>query len=349
MLWMVLAALALGAEPARPWVLAQPGAGPARPLEDSPAEAIDAARNRMRFGQNRQAVARLTLAASAWPNDPDLVPTLGVACARVDDFACTLIHTEGEELTGGFPNQLIQARSAALRAVGRGAEAATLRADLLLQPNLQAPREAGIWTEIAEDLRQAGETAAAYEAAMMALSLDPEAPGVYAALAEQALDRGDPDEAEAQLWLAGLRASGNPKAAANTRARFAVEVEAPLGAVDTVTALIDRNRNSPELAFWMAEAFRRAGQPRRARRLADRPVWQSAGEVWNPGLLAMQALAHFETGDRARAQEALDRAASFYPGNPIVKAAVAALDGLLRPRAVGPGTGALGDGAAPGG
>lgn len=266
----------------------------------------------------REAIHQLETDLGARPDDPELFAMLGSAWSRLGiyaDAAGAFALSAGSAwyLRSGFDDE-----ADTLRAFGKGRQAADLRLEARWDDE-KSISELVVLQGAANDLREAGDLEEAEDLALEAFAAYPAAGLAYATLAEVALDMGDRDEAEFNLWCADRRGYSSSALHA-VRARIALSD----GDFDTAeresrAAFQGRSRSRTLLAL-RAEVLRRRRLPELALRLIDGP---RGGMQEEPVLLAVQAASLFDLGDTERAREIVGRALVVYPESPDVQRAAA--------------------------
>lgn len=276
------------------------------------AQALPLAIRGLRRGMPHLAVGMIDEAMLTNPDEADLHSMLGSTWARLGWYAdaegCFRVESSGEwyEL-GGLTDH-----ADALRELGYGHEAAALRLERRLVVKEQS--EMNLLLGAIDDLRYAGDLAAAEDVAWELAGLFPNSSVVNAYLADIMLDQGRTEEG----WYYAMRAL-EPETPA-IRARM-VEVRLLVAEGDLVTAeanlatLADARGRSTRIAATRARVMRLQGRSRDALDLLDVRRW-TQGE--HPELLAVRIEALHDEGEHSEAKALLERAMAVYPTHPDV-------------------------------
>ena len=218
----------------------------------------------------RTVVQNASQQLAAQPDAPEPMLWLGIAWSSLGhapDAIGAFRLSPGGDL---YEQQGLAAHATALRTLGDGRAAATLRRQGLTAP-LRPGAEAVVWQELVADLRIAGALFEAEDAALQALSLYPQGVVPHILLADVALDRGDLEAARGWLWLAE-RQGGSPRMPRLWAARMRCALlsgDADEIAEQRVAYGALRAPDSPEVALY-AEVLRQQGEPLEALRLLTR-------------------------------------------------------------------------------
>ncbi len=261
------------------------------------------------------------------PDDADLHATLGAALSAASFYPDALVAFSFAAGSAWYEKRGAGYHADALAQVGRGAEAAELRAELLAVSGARERNEVGIRVRMVDDHLVGGDLDAALELAEALVADHGDYLLPWAVLAEVHLARGDRDEVEWAL-LQGRRL-GQPD-----QLRLAV-VETRLllddGQAEAAFQRIElmRRAHFRELDMWALrmDTLTAAGAAEEALSIAG---MERFGFQDHPAFTAATARALAATGDRAAAEALLAGALAAHPGN-------RALQGALRgaPEAAG--------------
>jgi tetratricopeptide (TPR) repeat protein len=205
-----------------------------------------------------------------------------------------------------------------LRALGYGREAAALRLSQVAAGEGSAS-ELITYVYASEDLLSAGDVEGALDVTERALSMHPRSGVAMTAYAEALTAAGRLDEAGSWLWLAALR---NDLALRDTlaQARYAIAS----GDLPYAEELVDGDRRHMmrnwQMATLLADIYVAQERPEEALVVLDRAQWRNSER---PEFLRVDILAGLAAGDLELARESCERAASYYPNNLRIQAAMA--------------------------
>jgi tetratricopeptide (TPR) repeat protein len=289
------------------WALSGPvGAGPVRnPIQRA-----------YRTGQPTVAVDALRKKLDDDPDNADDSAMLGAAWARMGRFSDALSELRLGIGSIYYEDDGVGAQADALRAFGKGLDAARLRLQLRVMARDDAT-EGTILLKAAEDARWGGNPWIAEDYVWEAMSILPYSPLVWAVLADVYLDQGDRDSADFAFWRAqDLGPDVNRVLLVETR--MALIDNEPLAARIELDKAWNKNTLNVDVMLLRAELQRRFGYPQDGLHLVDGSRWV-AREF--PGLFAMRVFCASDAGNRQRAQESLDEGYRLYPENPLMRRA----------------------------
>lgn len=258
------------------------------------------------------------------PSNADLHAMLGISLARVGDYLESLDELDLGRSSPVYDEEGIGAEADALRATGRPDQARKLRLERRILAR-DAYDEIDLLLAAADDARVEGLTDLAEDLIWEALSLDPDLPKLWAALADIEIDRGETRSAAAYLVQASAIQQGSFRA---------LLVEARLGlftgdlALSLDSARLARLKRPKHLmaSVLLAEALRRSALPREARRVVD--VRRLLRRSY-PELLAVRALIAMDLGETGEARRLVDLASSLHPENAALGNALKTSEGAL--------------------
>lgn len=275
--------------------------------------------------QWRSALPGLREALSASPDDPELHARQGLVFARIGEFGDAAGAFRFAEGAAFYEERCLGDHADALRFTGDAAAAAALRRSWIAtlgDPKDLAEAELGL----AEDLRALGDLDGAADAAARALALAPAAEDVYVTLADVAMDRGDLDEAEGQLWLADRTGGGGAPGTRTAWARLALAH----GDLDTAYEAVRRGRRKGrDLGPWamQGEVLRRMGEPETCLSLLDSGFLRDRSR---PEMVATRLACLASAGELDEAEHLARRARSLYPHDARVLGALAVFEEARR-------------------
>lgn len=211
----------------------------------------------------------------------------------------------------------------ALRETGQPLAAAQLRADHIQAHELAKAQEFTLHMLRVHDLRFAGHTAEAREAAELLVGMFPLSATAWATLAEVQLDQGDFDGAHVTLDIGMVQSKKGARQVSPTRLRAYLE-EGDLWGAQRHMDEVGR-RLGGRKSYWVAylDLQLRLGNPGLVLKQLDRKRWARDA---SPSLAALRARALWPLGFEAEAHELLRGLLDAYPAHPDVLVAVEALE-----------------------
>ncbi len=266
----------------------------------------------MRRGAWRAAHIRLETELAANPDDLTAQGQLGSAYARAGRYADAIVLFDMAPFGEWYESKGLLDHAHALRALGRGEEAARLR----LSTRVTESERSGMVTLLSavDDYLDAGRADLAEELALEAVGAFPSSPATHAWLATVYVDQHRLDEGEAELWLADML--GAPSARSLTlRAQLAQDE----GDLEEARALLDEavklRPDSRVVMSMRAEVERRDGNCPAALNLVDKTRF---GFHEEPQAMAVEVRCLAELGYRDEAEQLLAYALAVYPRHPWV-------------------------------
>jgi tetratricopeptide (TPR) repeat protein len=269
----------------------------------------------VRRGSLRAAMPQVRERLEQDPDNVDMHAALAILCAGAGELSCALTSSRfavGSEL---FPREFALAEAAALRADGQGAAAAARRKELLWVVD-NAPEEARQLALAARDQREVGALDAAARDLDLAEATDPGSALVHLERVLSALQQGDLDEADWELWL--RRRSGAPWTGEDIEA----ELRFGLAADDLIrlqSARTPRARDlfgGVSLSATRARALIRTDGLTTALTLVGRSNHRMWGEVLHTELSLATAAVYAAAGATDEADDILRRTALLAPRHP---------------------------------
>lgn len=254
------------------------------------------------------------------PEDPELHATLGIVSARIGRYGEAVAAFSFAQGSPTYEGQGLSLHADALRATGDYQGAIALRRESFAAAE-RALRQSVVSLDLADDLRYAGDLLGAEQAALYVLAEAPRMEETYALLAEIALDVGDTDEAELNLWLADLYGHRTSRTRV-ARARLQIALGDLEAAYEEVSYGRMRNRNHLPWAL-QAEILRRQGFAveglylLESGRLPDKD---------RPEMMAVRLACLASDGQIEEALELRAEAIGLYPRDPNVVAASVVVD-----------------------
>ena len=272
----------------------------------------------IRRGQYRLAVQNINHQLEKTPDNIELFAMLGTAWSKMGHSTDALVMFQLCPGSVYYEDQGLDAHADALRSLGEGEAAASLRLQRLLTSGLDEGRQLRILLWAADDLRAAGDYSSALEVAYRAEALFPRSPMVFAILADIWMDAGDLDKADAAIWATSLH--GATSRGASVRARRAILDEDFTEASEILEAArIFRNPTS-RLASLRAEVMRLQGDPHAAADILERNRWRMMEQ---PELIAARLRVYADLEAPALAESWVVLAEQHYGSNPEISAALA--------------------------
>ncbi len=257
------------------------------------------------------------------PDDPELHAYAAIASAKIGRYADALLSFESAIGSEFYEAKGLDEHATTLRVTGHVEEAVQLRREALAS----APRALGqvqIAFNLADDLRAAGDLQGAEDAAYFVLSETPGLEEVYALFADIALDAGDLEEAELQLWYADIYGVRTARTRA-ARGRLQLAYGDLDAAFDEVAAGRMRTRNHLPWAI-QAEVLRRSGNPAAGLNLVESAFLP---DKERPDMTAAKLACLASLGELEEAEDLRQWALDVYPRDPSVRAASQVLDRAL--------------------
>jgi tetratricopeptide (TPR) repeat protein len=239
------------------------GAGPTTPessTDDGGAVVDPVARLRLQLGQAAVARARLAPQIADAPDDAGLASLYGEASAQNGNYVDALLAFATGQTSTAYGIDAMRSHADVLRVLGEPGEAVSLRTQIIAaDPSPQRTLEA--YLDLVDDHRADGDLSAAWDAAMMALSIGPDRGAPYAQLAEVLMDLGSWDEAMPWIDLAALI---GPRSTYLVRAEVRAAVHAGRFVEARTLALnaTQEDRNDLELRALRADAITASGDPK---------------------------------------------------------------------------------------
>ena len=268
----------------------------------------------IRRGKYRVAVQNISQQLTESPDDPELFALLGVAFARVGFPVDALVAFQLSLGSEYYEDQGLEAHADALRAIGKGEEAARLRLERLMGDNVSQVRALQILIGAADDLREAGDLDGTLEMLSRAEALYPRSATVFAVRAELYLDIGDIDAADAALRMG--KWAGDSSRISTTEARMLLILGDTTAAHAVLEDARKYQRPTPVLASLRAEVLRQSGDPHAAADLLERNQWKN---LESAGLIQARLKAYTDMGDAASVRYWAHLARSRYAENPQVR------------------------------
>jgi len=281
------------------------------------AQGLGAVEAFLRRGQYRLAAQNITRQLEKSPDDIELSAMLGVAWSKMGFSVDALVMFQLCPGASYYEARGLDAHADALRALGRGEAAASLRIQRLLTSDLSEVQQLLILLWAADDLRAAGDYRGALEQVYRAEALFPRSPMVSAVLADIWMDAGDLEQADAALWANTLH--GQTSRGASVRARRAMLDEDFAEASEILEAARMFRNPTPRLASLRAEVLRLQGDPHAAADILERNRWRSM-EI--PELITARLRVYADLEDAASAENWVALAEQHYGANLEVTAAL---------------------------
>jgi hypothetical protein len=269
----------------------------------------------VRRGSLRAAMPKVRERLDQDPDNVDMHAALAILCAGAGELSCALTSSRFAVGSALFPREFVLAEAAALRADGQGAAAAALRKELLWTVD-NDPEEARQLALAARDQREVGALDGAARDLDLAEAADPGSAQVHLERVLSALQQGDLDEADWELWL--RRRSGAPWTGEDIEA----ELRFGLAADDLIrlgSARTPRARDllaGVSLSATRARALIRTDELTTAMTLVGRSHHRMWGEVLHTELSLATAAVYAAAGATDEADDILRRTALLAPRHP---------------------------------
>ncbi len=254
------------------------------------------------------------------PDDAELHAYLAVASAKIGRYADALPAFENAEGSPYYESSGLDEHATTLRATGNFDQAIALRREALAASPTEV-RRVSISFDLADDYRAAGDLYNAQQVAEYVLAATPGLEEAYALLADIAIDAGDLEEAELQLWFADLYGRRSARTRA-TRGRLQLAYGDDEAALAEVREGRMRSRNHLPWAI-QGEAMRRMGDPVGCLSLLDSGFLPDKDR---PDMTAAKLACLASAGYLDEAEELRHWAVDVYPKDASVLAASKVLD-----------------------
>lgn len=266
-------------------------------------------------GRGRGAMRTLRPQLEQQPNDPHLNTLAGLAYATEGQYTDALFHLERGNGTDLYPVAGLARHAEALRATGRGHDAAALHSERLFQPDMSEGDETTALVSMIQDYRSVRAYGAAWDTLYRGLVLRPNEPRLNAFAAELALDEGDIAGAEGFMALARPDSDATPPfRLLLVEARLALARQDALGTLDALDQKEHQRMAMPEAAALRALALLELGQPEQALEVLSRVNLASRED---PVLLAALTRTQLALGETAQAEFTWAFLQSVAPGSPM--------------------------------
>ncbi len=271
--------------------------GPSRP-QATGEPVLDGQRARAQMMLRRQRYRQLLIETrkglKEHPTDPALHQMHAIGLAEYGDYLGAQ-QSFSEAMGSEYAVVMgLVAEADTLRVVGAPGQAAAVRRELLVS-GVSPTRELVMLSRLFEDLRRDHDLEGMWDVAQRAMSVDPTTGLAHAMMALYFIEMGDEDEAGASLWLAG-RQGGGAALCAIAETEFHLSFGRPLVAAAVSTERREKVLKSKAFMAVRGRALLAAGNIDKAVELSDLNAWKMSGEIWDPELLAVRAVAFSEMG-----------------------------------------------------
>lgn len=269
----------------------------------------------VRRGSLRAAMPKVRERLQEDPDNVDMHAALAILCVTAGEYSCALSSSRfarGSEL---FPRDFVLAEAEALRADGQGRAAAVRRKELLWAVD-NLSEEARQLALAARDQREVGDLEGAARDLERATAADPDSAAVHLERVLSALQQGELDEADWELWL--RRRSGAPWSAEDMEAelRFGIAADDRWRLQSAPKPRARDLLGSVTLSATRARALIHTDDLNTAMAALSRSTHRMWGEVLHPEL-ALAAAAVYAAADAPdEAEEHLRRVALLAPRHP---------------------------------
>lgn len=282
---------------------------------------VEAAYRAMKNGRHYRAVLALDDARRAGQRDPRVQELSGAAWASLGFYADALGAFRVASSGPYYEEFGVRAHADALRAVGEGEAAASLRRTLLVEP-MEEQQELALMLEIGDDYLLTGDGWGAEQVLLEAYAAFPRATAVHVSLAEAYALQGDEESAGFHLWMADSAPVGVNFRELLYQARVELDAGRLHTAEELILKLTRRRQQNVTLLTMRCEMLVAQGTPDAAWALLENSYWREHGD---PELSASRALVLDALGRRAEALATLQEGLDLYPSHPSLQRAAAAL------------------------
>lgn len=272
----------------------------------------------IRQARYRLAVVQASRGLEENPDEPDLHATLATAWSKAGYFADAAGAFELCAGSAYYESHGLDAHADQIRAMGQGREAATLRLQQLVNPQLADARRMRVLLAAADDLLVEDAPREALELAERAMAAYPRSPMVHAVLADIHLAMGDEEEADFHAWLSA--SYGQTTRLMLVEARRELAAGNTKGAYSATELAREQHSGSLKIPALRAEIRRVQGDLDSAMAILSLKKWIMTED---PVILAVRIKVFTDAGDWGAAEELADRAQGVYPDNQDIHEALA--------------------------
>ena len=270
-----------------------------------------------KFLQDGAPKLALSVAYQHLANNPDSSENhifAGIALCRIGRYADALSHFDFGIGDKRHDIKRVEYQAMALRAIGKGEQAAQLRQELLFDPRVKVAIQVRLRGDIIDDYRVAGMYDKAFAEAYTFIGKHPRSALANALLAELYLDTGELEQAAFFIWKAEqLRFNLRTERAAGRLSMLKGDVET---AYHTFRLIQRSLRTNDNLAFYL-EAMRQYEGPQKAYDFISLPRFRS-NEA--PLVLIVKHRIYNELGKKQELNMLRQRMLSLYSKNKMVMA-----------------------------
>ena len=260
--------------------------------------ALDGQRMRAQMMLRRQRYRRVLAESRTglqdFPTDPALHQMQAIALAEYGDYWGA---AESFELAMGSEYAILLALVAeadTLRVVGAPGEAEAVRSELIAS-GVSSNRELVMLSRLYEDYRAHGDLEGMWDVAHRALAFDPTAGLAHAMMALYYTEVGNEAAAGAALWTAH-QYGGLAVLVIIAEIEFPLAFGRPVVAAEVSSERREKVLKSKAYMATRGRALLAADDVDTAVEMCDLTVWKMSGELWEPELLAVQAVTYARMG-----------------------------------------------------
>lgn len=280
-------------------------------------------------GDLRNATIELNALLERAPDHTRAMSLLGSTLGKLafyNDAVALLDMIAGDE---AYERRGLDPHADSLRMVGRGGEAASLRASAMVVRE-SGTQQLKLLLGMSADLRSVQAYELAADAALWAYGEFPRATSSHAELAMVELERGDPQQAESYLWLATLPDAVSSAQLHEARGRIALADGRLHDALESAALAMEQHPRALEPVAVYAQALRADGRPEEA---LDVLTDRLHPRQYHPEMIAAKAQALWDAGSHDEALNELHWGQATYPDHAAI---IAAADHLAPPPAAAP-------------